>query len=65
MTPSGEHKTSALESAVDWLSNESHPMSFSGCFMSIGMYVNIFGDEIHIEGFDAEKLAKEKRYGNK
>lgn len=30
-----------LDEAVLWLSKQEHPMGYSGCNMSIGLYINI------------------------
>jgi len=59
--PSDKFESKSLEGAVIWLSEQSHPMGFTGCYMSIGMYVNIADDEIRLKSYDAEKLARLKR----
>lgn len=54
--PEGEKDCKTLDEAVQWMSQQDHPMGFSGCHIHIGLYVYLFGKETLIETFDFDKL---------
>lgn len=59
--PEGYFESNSFEKCVSWLSEQSHPMEFSGCHMELGMYIDFAGGlSLLIKSFPAEKLAKEK-----
>jgi len=59
--PHDEADTNTLEEALVWLASQSHPMGFSGCTMYISSYIDIKGEEIHIDSYDAAKLVESYR----
>lgn len=60
--PEDDNTTDSFESAINWLSRQSHPMGFSGCYMGVYSFIVIDEVEIEIESFrDVEKLASERR----
>jgi hypothetical protein len=44
-----------LKESIEWMLNESHPMSVSGCSMSAYLCVNIENKKIKIEYYDIAK----------
>ena|ERR1035437_9065072 len=65
--PSGEEEFKTFDEAILWLSEQEHPMSYTGCSIYMGLYIEVLGKEIEIESFDdnVEELATSKRNENK
>jgi len=64
-SPSEKKESKTLDEAVLWLSKQEHPMGVSGCYMHIGLYIDLLYEPTLIQSFDAKKLAREKRSNNR
>jgi hypothetical protein len=61
--PHNETRKDTVEECIVWLSQQSHPMGFTGCRMHIGMYVDVLEEPTLIKSYEAEKLAMAHRAG--